>query len=63
MFSVTINIIPDGPDNYKLDINTDLPEEGLVKKILEECLAMWDERSSENFDSDIPSFIDDEEFF
>jgi hypothetical protein len=55
MFSVNISIIPDGDDGYRLEINTDLPEEGLVKKILEECLEMWGERTSENFD--------DEEFF
>ena len=50
MFYITIRIIPTDPDGYRLVIDTDLPEEDLVKKVLNESLSMWDDRTSEGFD-------------
>lgn len=62
MFYITINILPSGADGYKLDVSTNLPEEDLIKKILEETLEMWGERTSEGFDDDPYDPDEDEEY-
>lgn len=52
MFFIEIIVTPEGDSNYAIEVNTNLPEEGLVKKVLEDTLKTWDIRTSEGFDDD-----------
>lgn len=50
MFFIEIIVTPDRDNSYAIEVNTNLPEEGLVKKVLEDTLKIWDIRTSEGFD-------------
>lgn len=49
MFFIEIVITPDGEQDYKINIETNLPSPDLVKKVLDDASGMWDTRIEEGF--------------
>lgn len=45
MFHINIGIVPDGKNGYGIDIQTNIPDEDVIIKILKDAVNMWDERS------------------
>lgn len=49
---VNINILVDGSDGYGIEVDTDLPNDSLVHKVLTDTLAAWDKRKLESLEGD-----------
>lgn len=44
---IKIDVIDEADGSYDVSIDTNLPKESLIKKVLEDTLSTWDERDSD----------------